>query len=217
MSTGVRLFHSSKSLMNYVLVKPTEDKVYLYQLEKDGSIDQNAKPLMRKTYTEHHIRRKAFFPYSTSFWGDYCRYNYWSSKVPRQNSNSEGSLLRTFSIRNREGDFGNVLRIRGCVDNDGKVNDVKKLNFPLSEYHILQYNIPNLTKIYLLKIFSLQKAFSSFIEKTPIRDKFYISPEERETLNRLDAEYKVPPFKVTDKIKASMETLAKKHKIKIVV
>lgn len=213
MSTGVRLFHSSKYLMNYVLVKPTEDKVYLYQLNKDGSIDPNARPLMRKTYTEHRIHRRASFPCSMGFEDFHHRYNIWRSSVPRLNMYSDEHWAEyiPFSIRNREGDDGNILRIKGCVDKSGKVNDVSKLNFPVSEYGILQHNIPNLTKIYL------QKVFGYFISKTPIRDKFYISPKERETLNELDAEYKVPPFKVTDKIQASMETLAKKHKIKIVV
>ena len=45
-----------------------------------------------------------------------------------------------------------ILRIKGCVDKSGKVNDVSKLNFPVSEYGILQHNIPNLTKIYLQKV-----------------------------------------------------------------
>ena len=210
MSTGVRLFHSSKSLMNYVLVKPTEDKVYLYQLEKDGSIDPNAKPLMRKTYTKYCIHRKASYPYCPDVEGYHHRYNIFRSTVPRLNLYSEkyyGCYNMPFSIRNREGMRGEILRIKGCVDNNNNVTNVSKLKFPLNSYAFLQRDIPNLTKIFL------QKVFGYFISKTPIRDKFYISPEERETLNRLDAEYKVPPYKVTDKIKASMEALAKKHKV----
>ncbi len=49
MTIGVKLFHSSKNLRNYVLVKPSEDKAYLYRLEKDGRIRRNAKPVMTKT------------------------------------------------------------------------------------------------------------------------------------------------------------------------
>ena len=61
MTIGVKLFHSSRNLKNYVLVKPTENKAYLYRLESDGSIKPDVKPLMEKTYTEYFIYRKAFF------------------------------------------------------------------------------------------------------------------------------------------------------------
>lgn len=40
MATGVRLFHSRINLDNYVLVKPTETKAFLYKLNKDCSINK---------------------------------------------------------------------------------------------------------------------------------------------------------------------------------
>lgn len=207
MATGVKLFHSSRNLRNYVLVKPTENKVFLYRLEKDGSIKPDAKPLMEKTYTEDRIDRKAFFPPNSSYEGDYYRYNMWKSRMPRQDRIPKYyGVLRKFSIVNKDGESGDVVNIEGYINRDNELADVEKLKFPLWGYN--QHGITNLARIYLKKIFNM-------FSETPMNKHTgcYVSPENRETLNKLDKHYGVPKFEITDEIKKSVEVLSKKYNL----
>ena len=207
MATGVKLFHSSRNLRNYVLVKPSENKVFLYRLEKDGTIKPDAKPLMEKTYTEDFIYRKAFFPPSRDYEGNYYRYNMWKSRMPRQDRVPKYyGVLRTFSIVNKDGESGDVVNIKGLINRDNKLTDVEKLKFPLWGYD--QHGITNLARIYLKKIFTM-------FAKTPMNKHTgcYINPETRKTLSRLDKYYGVPKFEITDEIKSSINTLTQKHNV----
>ena len=218
MSKGVRLFHSSIKGFNYVLVKPTEKKVFLYKLEPDGSIKPDAKPLMKKTYKKYSITRRAFFPHVSEVEDYLHRYNSWYSDMPRRNIESLRNCLRPFTIRNKSGVWGDVVSIKGCIDNEGNIDDVFRLKCPMDRHHrmtdVFSYyhcdtGISNLARKYLKKI------FSKLAQIPPNwRHVSHISLEERKELDQLYKEHNIPPFKITDKMQESMDALAQKHSVK---
>ena len=136
MATGVRLFHSRINLNNYVLVKPTETKVFLYKLNKDGSINENAKPLLEKTYDKYCIKRKGRFPY-TEFETNPHRDNIWNSTIPRCIKEIPDNISQKFRIKNKDGMTGATVDVSGSINNKGKVVSVEKLKFPLEGYDLI--------------------------------------------------------------------------------
>ena len=206
MTIGVKLFHSSKNLRNYVLVKPSEDKAFLYRLEKDGKIRRNAKPVMTKTYTEDNIIREAFFPYSDDVkkWKD-C-YTKWYSKMPRLDRVPRHiGVYRPFTIENKDGLTKEVLKLNGLIDSRNKLAEFDTITFPHLGFD--QRGFTNLARIYLKKI-------GQFLLKIPMnKNTYYVSPEDRKSLNELDKQYGIPKFEITEEMQKSINKLAQKHGI----
>ena len=206
MTIGVKLFHSSKNLRNYVLVKPSEDKAYLYRLENDGRIRRNAKPVMTKTYTEDNIIREAFFPYCDDVkqWED-C-YTRWYSKMPRLDRVPRyRGVYRPFTIENKDGLTKEVLKVNGFIDSRNKLSEFDTVTFPHLGFD--QRGFTNLARLYLKKI-------GQFLLKIPMnKNTHYVSPEHRKILNELDKECGVPKFEITDEMRKSAEKLAQKHNL----
>lgn len=207
MATGIRLFHSRVTLNNYVLVKPTENKAFLYKLNKDGTLPTKPKPLLKKTYGEYIISRKAYFPSSESFVDTPHRYHKWESKMPRKINKIPNNLSQMFSIKNKDGMRGSVVEVVGAIDNKGKISSVNKLKFPLEGYD--HYGITNLARIFLKKVFNM------YSKTPPNKNTYYVDKKLDKTLNNLDKEYNVPKFETTPVIKQSMKQLCKKHKMRI--
>lgn len=206
MATGVRFFHSRINLNSYVLVKPTETKAFLYKLNKDGSINENAKPLLEKTYDKYCIKRKGKFPYTENETHPH-RDNICNSMLPRCIKDIPDNMSQMFRIKNKDGMTGATVDVSGSINNKGKVVSVEKLKFPLEGYDLI--GITNLARIYLKKIFYMYSA-------TPAnKNTYYISPKMDKILQELDKESNLEPFKITDKIKNSIDELARKHNIKI--
>lgn len=206
MSIGVRLFHSRKTLRNYVLVKPSENKCFLYGLTKDGKIDNIAKPLVKKTYDKYKIVRETVFPYTEGAKDDYHRYNNWKSTVPRLNNMPKYGDGMIFSIKNKDGMDGSSVHICGTTSKKGNVISVGKLKFPLGGYD--KPGISNLARIYLKKIFNM------FMETPSNKRTYYIDEQFDKILKEIDEENNVPDFVVTDEIQNSINTLWEKHKEK---
>lgn len=203
MSIGIRLFHSRKFEQNYLLVKPKENKVYLYKLSNDGTIGNKGKPLLEKTYNKYSILRKGKFPSSDSFINYPHRYHLWKSEVPRNINKIPEGMGQSFSIRNRDGSNGLIVDIKGALNNKGNIEEVEKLQFPVSEgYNSI--GITNLARIYLKKIFDMYT-------KSLNKNTYYVSKRTQKQLDNLDKEYNIPKFKITDKIKDSILKLCKKH------
>lgn len=205
MTVGIRLFHSRNTLKNYVLVKPTENKCFLYGLNKDGSIEDNAKPLLTKTYTKYKIIRSGANPCDDSLKEYPHRYNVWKSTMPRNINNIPNGQYAGFSIKNRDGMTGDVVLVSGDINNKGQIASVSKLKFPITGYD--SNGITNLARIYLKKVFNM------FSNTKPNPNTYYVSEKQDKILTELDKEYNIPEFKVTDEIKESMDKLSKKHKI----
>lgn len=206
MATGIKLFHSRKTLTNYILVKPTENKVFLYKLNKDGTIANNIKPLLKKTYNEYFITRKAYYPSANIFESSPHRYHKSESKTPRSFNNIPNNLSQMFSIKNKDGETGKKVFIEGSINNKGKICSIGKLNFPLEGYNLK--GITNLARIYL------RKTFNMYSQTPPNLNTYYIDPKLDRILIELDKEYKTPPFCITPNIQEAMKTLSKKHKIR---
>lgn len=206
MSVGVRLFHSRKTLRNYVLVKPSENKCFLYGLTKDGKIDNIAKPLVKKTYDEYKIIRETAFPYTESAKDDYYRYNTWESTVPRRNNMPKYANRMFFSIKNKDGMEGSFVHIDGTINKKGDVVSVDKLKFPLEGYD--KPGISNLARIYLKKIFNM------FLKTPSNKRTYYIDERLDKVLKEIDKEDNRPDFEITDEIRNSINTLWEKHKEK---
>ena len=206
MTTGVKLFHSSKNLRNYVLVKPSEDKAYLYRLEKDGRIRRNAKPVMTKTYTEDSIIREAFFPYSDDVkqWED-C-YTKWYSKMPRlDRAPRYRGEYRPFTIENKDGLTKEVLKLNGLINSRNKLAEFDTVTFPHLGFD--QRGFTNLARLYLKKI-------GQFLLNIPMnKNTHYVSPEHRKILNEMDEQYGIPKFEITDEMRKSIKELAQKHNL----
>lgn len=202
MTTGVKLFHSSKTWKNYVLVKPTENKAYLYKLERDGSIKPNAKPLVTKTYTEDYIKRVHFFPYNSSYEGMYDNYNVWISRMPRLDRVPRYRGVESpFFILNKDGMSGDKVKLRGAINCYNRITEINELKIPPDGYNIR--GISNLARIWLKKVFLK-------LIKTPMNtNTYHVSPEDRK-LYEMD---KDPKFVITDKIKESLDSLAQKYGI----
>ena len=204
MSIGVRLFHSRNTLKNYILVKPTESQCFLYGLNKDGTIDNFAKPLLKKTYEKYSIVRKGAFPCVESFKDTPHRYNIWESRVPRNINEIPDGMSQMFSIKNKDGNSGAKVHIIGSINKKG-IESVDKLQFPLSGYDLS--GITNLARIYLKKIFNM------YTGTEPNKNTYYISEEFDKILSELDKQYNIPKFEITNEIKNSINLLLKKHKM----
>ena len=204
MATGVRLFHSRITLRNYVLVKPNEKQCFLYELNKDGSLDKIAKPLLQKTYNTYNIIREGYFPSAEIFKDNPHRYNSWKSKVPRNINSIKEGLSQLFSIKNKDGGNGAIVHISGAIDKNG-ITSVDRLKFPLSGYD--SQGITNLARIYLKKIFNM------YSNTPPNKNTYYVNEEYDKILTNLDKEYNIPKFETTEEIKSSINKLKEKHNI----
>ena len=204
MSIGVRLFHSRKNLKNYILVKPTENKCFLYSLNKDGTISDINKPVLKKTYEKYQIVREGKFPSDDLFQNFEHRYHVWKSTMPRNiNKIPEGRSQR-FSIQNKDGDSGLSVNIGGSIGKKG-VTSVDKMQFPLGGFD--SSGITNLARIYLRKIFAF------YSSTRPNSNTYYISDKLDEYLTKLDNECEIPNFEVTVEIKNSIKKLCEKYNI----